>query len=194
MHRLRRWFFGDCLAAPCLPAWAVNCTDSNAEDMRFNLQCNIYATYLLHIRYTYEIKLVSDWYLRRVKISDKFFVMKTKQLEQCLCCQKRTKLYARGVCSSCYQKWRRVMKMIPLHRHAEAEQKLISEGKLLAADAGPKPESNPFVRDLAEFLTNDGGTAGGEPRGMESQQPKATMSGRGRGRPKRPEIGSTLHS
>ena len=93
-----------------------------------------------------------------------------------------------------YESGNPMLRVSTLGSRAEAEQKLISEGKLLAADAGPKPESNPFVRDLAEFLTNDGGTARGEPRGMESQQPKATMSGRGRGRPKRPEIGSTLHS
>ena len=115
--------------------------------------------------------------------------MTTKELAQCLYCHERKKLYARGICTACYQKWRRAMKMIPAHRHAEAEQKLISEGKLLAADAGPKPDSNPFVRDLAEFLTDSERGALAEAIGSQAFQP---VSGkRGRGRPKRPGAGPT---
>ena len=107
----------------------------------------------------------------------------TKQLERCLCCEKRTKLYARGICSSCYQKWRRVMKMIPAHRHAEAEQKLIADGKLLPVDVGPKPDSNPFVRHLADFLTPSERAAVAEALGCQSFEPASGKTGRGR--PKR---------
>jgi len=112
--------------------------------------------------------------------------MTTKQLAQCLYCHERKELYARGICTSCYQKWRRAMKMIPAHRHAEAEQKLISEGKLLPADAGPKPESNPFVQDLAEFLLTDSERAAlAQLMAGQSNRPEPMAGKQGRGRPKR---------
>jgi len=115
--------------------------------------------------------------------------MATKELAPCLYCHERKKLYARGICTACYQKWRRAMKLIPAHRHAEAEQKLISEGKLLAADAGPKPESNPFVRDLAEFLTDSERAALAEAMGGQSNRPEPMAGKRGRGRPKQSGTG-----
>jgi hypothetical protein len=116
--------------------------------------------------------------------------MKTKHPEPCLCCQKRTKLYARGICSSCYQKWRRVMKLIPVHRHDAAEQKLIAEGKLLPVDTGPNPDSNPFARDLAEFLTDSERTA--EAQGSQGLGPPEPVPvKKKRGRPKRARVGRT---
>ena len=69
--------------------------------------------------------------------------MTTKQLAQCLYCHERKKLYARGICTACYQKWRRAMKLIPAYRHAEAEQKLIAEGKLLAGGRWPETGLQP---------------------------------------------------
>lgn len=66
------------------------------------------------------------------------------------------------------------MKMIPPHRRDEAEQKLISEGKLLAVDIGPKPESNPFVVHLAEFLTTSERAALAEAAAIEDEHPGTT--------------------
>jgi hypothetical protein len=115
--------------------------------------------------------------------------MSTKKPEQCLCCQQPKLLYARGICSSCYQKWRRVMKMIPAHRRDEAEQKLVSEGKLLAAEPGPRGDSNPFLRDLAEFLTDSERAALAEAAAIEDEHPgtaKPPVPAKGGRKPKPP--------
>ncbi len=113
--------------------------------------------------------------------------MSTKQTEPCLSCRKRKEIYARGLCSSCYQKWRRVMKLIPPHRHEEAEQKLVAEGKLLAVDVGPRPDSNPFVVHLAEFLTKSERAALAEAAAIEAEQSEPAepvTPPKERGRPK----------
>lgn len=123
------------------------------------------------------------------KILVNFSDMSTKHPEPCLSCREQKVIYARGLCSSCYQKWRRVMKMIPSHRRAEAEQKLISGGKLLAADAGPKPESNPFVRDLAEFLTGSERMVEAEAQGHQGQQSEPAAGKKKRGRSRQTELG-----